>query len=445
MRFKQFTVLLILLLILPLFLNLGLTATAVTSQTSPSLYFGVDVAFGSIAATEQLIDTVSSYTNFFLVGCTGDNNLTRLTIISQYVYDKGLSFIVYTNSPRYPSGQWLEDAKNNYGNSFLGIYYCDELGGKQLDQHNYPIVTASDIDVAKSNYSDVANQYVSSVNRYLRSGPYAITHFFANPTEFKLFTSDYALYWYDYEAGYDTVFAEFGWNYSRQLNIDLCRGAATLQNKDWGVIITWTYTQPPYMESGSELYNDMVLAYVNGAKYINIFDSDQNYTQNVLQQGQLDAMKQFWQYVQANPRTISQVSDRTAYVLPKDYGYGFRGPQDKIWGLWPDDSLTLNICKGVAVLMQKYGNNLDIVYPDGSQSVESAGYQNVIYWNDTTLIASISATPSPQPQQNTSLPFYATTVSLSAIAASIIAAVAITFLKFRKRNGNFDQKSHFPK
>jgi hypothetical protein len=189
----------------------------------------------------------------------------------------------------------------------------------------------------------------------------------------------------------------------------------------------------------------MVLAYENGAKYINIFDSDQNYTQNVLQQGQLDAMKQFWQYVQANPRNISQVSDRTAYVLPKDYGYGFRGPQDKIWGLWPNDSLTLNILNGVATLMQKYGNNLDIVYPDGTQSVESAGYQNVIYWNDTTLIANISATPSPQSQKNTSLPFYATTVSLYAIAASIIVAVAITGLKFRKRNGNFDQKSHFPK
>ena len=99
----------------------------------------------------------------------------------------------------------------------------------------------------------------------------------------------------------------------------------------------------------------------------------------------------------------------------------------------------------VATLMQKYGNNLDIVYPDGSQSVESAGYHNVVYWNDTTLIASISATPSPHSQQDTSLPFYATTVSLYAIAASIIVAVAITFLKFRKRNGNFDQKSHFPK
>ena len=134
MKLKQPTVLLILLLILPLFLNCSLTAKAATTQTSPNLYFGVDVAYGGIAATEQLIDNVSSYTNFFVIGCDGGDNLTTLTIISQYVYSKGLSFIVYTDNPRYPSSQWLEDAKNNYGNSFLGIYYFDEPGGRQLDQ-----------------------------------------------------------------------------------------------------------------------------------------------------------------------------------------------------------------------------------------------------------------------------------------------------------------------
>ena len=148
MKFKQPAVLLILLLILPLFLNCSLTAKAATTQTSPSLYFGVDVAFGSIAVTEQLIDNVSSYTNFFIIGCTGDYNLTRLTIISQYVYDKGLCFIVYSDDPRYPSRQWLADAKNNWGNSFLGIYYVDEPGGKQLDQSNYPVVPGQKYDAA---------------------------------------------------------------------------------------------------------------------------------------------------------------------------------------------------------------------------------------------------------------------------------------------------------
>ena len=77
------------------------------------------------------------------------------------------------------------------------------------------------------------------------------------------------------------------------------------------------------------------------------------------------------------------------------------------------------------------GNNLDIVYP--SQTLESAGYHSIIYWNDTRLIP----TPSPQHQQNTSLPFYSNAVYLYVIAASILVAVAVTatVLKFRKRGG----------
>ena len=71
-------------------------------------------------------------------------------------------------------------------------------------------------------------------------------------------------------------------NYSQQLNLDLVRGAATSQSKDWGVMITWKYNTPPYMESGPELYSDMKLAYDNGAKYIIVFDGDQNWTQNIL-------------------------------------------------------------------------------------------------------------------------------------------------------------------
>jgi hypothetical protein len=103
MKLKQLTVLLIFIMILPLFLNSSLTTKAVTTQTSPNLYVGVDVAFESIAETEQLIDNISSYTNFFVIGCTGNYSETRLTIISQYTYDKGLTFIVYTDNPRYPS------------------------------------------------------------------------------------------------------------------------------------------------------------------------------------------------------------------------------------------------------------------------------------------------------------------------------------------------------
>jgi hypothetical protein len=247
-----------------------------------------------------------------------------------------------------------------------------------------------------------------------------------------LFTSDYGLYWYDYEAGYNTVFTEFGWetgwaNDSQQLNVALCRGAAAAFNEDWGVMITLTHSNQT--EPGPALFSDMRVAYENGAKYIIVFDTNANYTQNVLEQGQLDAMKQFWQYVQANPRTITPVSDRTAYVLPADYGYGFSGPDDKIWGLWNADSLTIDIGMSVSTLLQMDGNNLDIVYP--SQALESAGYRSIIYWNDTALIP----TSSPNLQQVTSMPFYEKSIYLYLTVASIIVAlvVAATVLKFRKR------------
>jgi hypothetical protein len=68
------------------------------------------------------------------------------------------------------------------------------------------------------------------------------------------------------------------------MNAALCRGAAIAQDKQWGVMITWTYSQPPYIESGEELYNDLLLAYDNGAKYILVFNSNKLYTDNILMQ-----------------------------------------------------------------------------------------------------------------------------------------------------------------
>jgi hypothetical protein len=223
------------------------------------------------------------------------------------------------------------------------------------------------------------------------------------------------LYWFDYQAGYDTVFAEYGWNsgwedYSRQLNTALVRGAATALNKDWGIMITWAYQQPPYMEPGPELYQDMVSAYQNGAKYIIVFDSNKDWTANVLQQDHFDAMKQFWQYVQANPRTIMPTASRSAYVLPDSYGEGFRSPDDTIWGLWNSDfnaaegsqNFTTNIRMTIATLLQMFGPKLDILYPNAGKIPEQIGYENVFYWNDSGLIPNAQTIPFQKPAGNES-------------------------------------------
>ena len=204
----------------------------------------------------------------------------------------------------------------------------------------------------------------------------------------------------------------------------LCRGAATVQNKDWGVMITWTYTNPPYIESGPQLLDDMKLAYANGAKYIIVFDSNKNYTQSILQPEHLQAMQQFWQYTQDNPRSSSPLSDRIAYVLPDNYAYGFRGPLDKVWGLWEADWFSVNVSMSVYSLLDVCGATLDIVYPD-AQAISALGYRQVIYWNDTRLLpenlTDIPTSPTPRSTATpssgtTSTP--STTTSPTAVASS---------------------------
>ena len=92
-------------------------------------------------------------------------------------------------------------------------------------------------------------------------------------------------------------------------------------NQSWGTIITWKYGQPPFLEDATELYNDMLLAYQNGAKYIVIFDSpnkaDATTEYGILTTDHLAAMKNFWDYTKTN-RQPAEFQAKTAYVLPRD-------------------------------------------------------------------------------------------------------------------------------
>ena len=339
MKKWQLTVLMVGLLTIQVFANSTFLAGA-SAQTKPSVYVGVDLSYGDVAEAKSMIDQVSSYTNLVVVGTS---RITwypdKLDETFQYAYDKGLSFMSLPPAIMFGLGarDWYANANSMWGDKLLGFYYLDEPGGKQLDR-------VSSFTHDNTSYVDVASQFVTGLSQNIGSSE-------ASLYSYKSYTSDYALYWFDYKAGYDTVFAEFGWNYSRQLNIALCRGAATAQNKDWGVIITWTYTNPPYIESGEELFNDMVLAYDNGAKYIVIFDGNEGWTGGILQQEHLDAMQRFWNYMQTNQPKTTSASDRAAYVLPNAYGYGFRGPEDHIWGLWEADALSYNMSTSVNNLL----------------------------------------------------------------------------------------------
>jgi hypothetical protein len=228
------------------------------------------------------------------------------------------------------------------------------------------------------NYSDAASKYVAKL------GGDSLSDF--RPLNMPLMTSDYVLYEFDYRSVYDVVLAELAWNHSRPVNIALCRGAAAAYGKDWGVMITYTTTTPPYLASGDQIYDDLVLAYQNGAKYFLVFDYAKdpatNVTHGILQQEHLDAMQRFWEYVKHNPRP-DQASGRVAYVLPKDYGYGFRGPSDSIWGLWGPDELSSKIWSDVNNLANRYGAAFDIIYEDTLQN--QFNYSEMMFWNGTTL------------------------------------------------------------
>ena len=336
-------------------------------------YVGVDVAFDDVDQTKEIIDRVDSYSNFFLLGTTGiSHEAKKLDELCSILAKKEMYFVVYQEE------HWRLDMlpviEERYGDYFLGLEFEDEFGGLQLDLWEYKWVRSAE------NYSDASEKFVNALNRYLTEPFFS---FGLVPDDFLLFTADYALYWFDYLAGYDVVLAEFGWNYSRQINVAMCRGAATIMDKDWGAIVAWTYTEPPYLGSGEELFDDLVLAYENGAKYVIIFDSNEDYTSSTLLDEHFDAMERFWQYTKDNPRPADLLDDRAAYVLPRDWAYGFRGPDDKIWGLWETDELVSGISEDLGVLLDKYGSKLDVIYDD-NLALDNT-YKKYIFWNGTTI------------------------------------------------------------
>lgn len=351
----------------------------------PEFFFGVDFApevtnTTSVALIlddlKGVVDEVRNYTNLFVIGTPDLTfNQTVLNEACDYIYNAGLNFVILFTTPvpkyySYDIPDWIVMAKQTYGGKFLAVYRYDEPGGNQLDSGSSVLVESA------QNYTDAAENYVSLLEVHIN---YNLTQ---SPS---LLTADYGLYWFDYQAGYDTVLTEFGSNQSRDLSVALCRGAAEAQNKDWGAIITWTYDQPPYIESASELYSDLVLAYEAGAKYAVVFDYGPMLNlYGILTPAHFDAMERFWNYVQGNPQNFGINRGTVAYVLPQDYGFGFRNPNDKIWGLWNADALSPKVWDDANNLIAKYDSRLNIVYDDPEFIDNVIGhYEKLFFWNET--------------------------------------------------------------
>jgi hypothetical protein len=356
-----------------------LAAKTFTHQSSPrKFYVGVEDAYSSQAIeVKALVDKVKNYTNLFIVGSVALTfNQTALDEACDYIFDAKLNFIVlftssiaYNWSMGYRTFDWMDEAQTKYGDQFLGVYRYDEPGGNQLDGG------ASQLVKNASSYTQAANEYVGNISN--------IVNFYLDYSP-RIFTADYGLFWFDYKSSYSCVFSEFVGNESRQRIIALDRGAATAFNRDWGVIINWKYDAPPYLETANELYADLSLAYSTGAKYAFVFSYPNTTSYGTLTEDHFNALRDFWNTLQNDPGSLGSTKAKVAYVVPADYGFGFRSSTDTIWGLFAPDSRSTKIFNDVEYLSEKYDSQIDVLYDEPQQTARLLGkYKQVFYWNQT--------------------------------------------------------------
>jgi hypothetical protein len=357
------------------------------SQTvdAEKCYVGVAFCGNTTAEARLLIDRVKSYTNLLVLQSGPvSRNETATNEICDYAVRTGLSIVVYFGdlNPRVLTNEtswrvaWVNSARQRWGERLLGVYYYDEPGGIWIDTDwsQFPRAFPSN-----STYESVAERFIRGFKR--DPGTVLLKN-----NSIPIFVSDYALYWFDYLSGYDVVLAEIGWNRTLPQDIALLRGAARMQNKDWGAIIGWKYTVPPYLDTGQNIYSQMVDAYRAGAKYIVVFNYPQldGNAYGVMTDDHFEALEQFWNDVVNNSRVVrDSTAAEAALVLPRNYGWGMRNPEDHIWGFWGPDDKSTQVWTISRTLLDRYGLRLDIVYDDPNFPFEEQ-YSKVYYWNQTT-------------------------------------------------------------
>jgi hypothetical protein len=111
----------------------------------------------------------------------------------------------------------------------------------------------------------------------------------------------------------------------------------------------------------------MLWAFEAGAKYIVIFNypySEGN-PYGVMLDEHFRALDEFWNNMKTGGKTVQgSIKADAALVLPKNYGFGLRRPDDKIWGFWGPDEKSSQIWELSQKLLAQYGFSLDIIYDD---------------------------------------------------------------------------------
>ncbi len=367
------------------------------AETTP-FYVGVSFCGDTPVEAKLLIDRVKNYTNLFVLQSGPiSKNETATNEICDYAVAAGLDIIVYFGwfDPDCPwQIPWLDMAKQRWGNRFLGVYYYDEPGGIQLDydwaylfnhiKELNPTLYQEYAPAIEGDNGSMNQLYELSARRYVEaiktdSGLNALKN-----RSITAFTSDYALYWWDYLSGFDVLFAQFGWNHTTEQDIALIRGAANLQDKSWGAIVTWKYNATPYLASGEEIYSQMCMAYKCGAEYVVLFNyaEDMDGAYGTLKDEHFGALERFWNEVVQNPAVVhGGVKADAVLVLPSNYGCGLRRAEDGIW-FWGPDENSSQIWEISRKLLSQYELRLDMVYEDAAFPV-AGKYSRVYYWNET--------------------------------------------------------------
>jgi hypothetical protein len=369
------------------------------NEEAPPFYVGVAFCGNTTAEAKLLIDRVRSYTNLLVLQSGPiSKNETATNEICDYAVAAGLHIIAYfgcfDDDWQVP---WLDFAKQRWRGRFLGVYYYDEPGGTQLD-YNW----ARCFNNLKLQNSSMYRAHASAMEAFL-NGSLAKDYELAakiyvdiikndsgiqelGKRSITTFTSDYALYWFDYLGGYDVLLAQLGWNETLTRSIGLIRGAARLQNKSWGTIITWKYTEPPYIDTGENIYQQMLMSYEAGAKYVLVFNYPRYPESNdygILDDEHFEWLERFWNDVVTAPQTTQgSIEAEAALVLPEGYGWGMRRPDDRIW-YWQSGERAQSIWELSLSLLSEYGMRLDIVC-DNPAFPAAGKYEKIFHWSNAT-------------------------------------------------------------
>ena len=107
-------------------------------------------------------------------------------------------------------------------------------------------------------------------------------------------------------------------------------------------------------------------------------------TVQILTESHFSALELFWNEVVQNPLVVQGgIETDAVLVLPRNYGWGMRRPDDTIWGLWDVDEKSQKVWAQLQSSLEAHGLCLDVVYDDAAYPV-AGKYSQIYYWNQTS-------------------------------------------------------------